>query len=270
MSDPIGTALSGLRDQAPPEGFTPGPALRRRAQRRRTRRQVVTAGLAVLALAGGGTSWVANQAAHRVPDATGSAGPATSATPSVGPTGSAPAPHLDAEMFLTGTDLGAGRWEISQVTDDLGTDFWYWQDACRPYRRESYPALARRAEWNWRDFVRTDRDGVRLFQVIERYQPGAGPASLGEVRRRLTECGGVQGTDPVVGNLPYRWSVVAEHFAGDDALLAKHEVFPDSEPARVYYTVVVRVGDLVGTLALGDGETGAAARTLAARMAARL
>jgi hypothetical protein len=170
-------------------------------------------------------------------------------------------------MFLTAADLGPGRWVIGQTTDH-SPDLWPWEEICKPYRRD-YPSLAKRAQVDWRDFSRIGGSGAGL-QAIERYEPGFGPRNLDDVRARLRDCAGLQSTDPTIGNLPLRWTLVANGFAGDDAVLAKTEVFPNSGPARVRYTFAVRVGDLVSTVWLDTGSTEATARDLAAKAAARL
>jgi hypothetical protein len=122
---------------------------------------------------------------------------------------------------------------------------------------------------DWRDLSRTDGIGIG-FQMIERYQPGVGPRNFDDVRARLRDCAGMQRTDPVVGNPPLRWTLVANGLAGDDAVLAKNEQFPKGEPVRVSFTVAVRVGDLVSTIRLGAGISEATARDIAVKAAARL
>lgn len=275
MSDPIERTIRGLRGQQPPGGFAPASAIRRRGARRR-HRQVVAAGLAVLAVSGGTAAWAATQAAGPGPDVAASPTPSLSAPSSV-PTAVPssiqpsirPPAALSPAMFLTAADLGSGEWTIEQ-SSDIRPDHWPWQDICKSYRRGDYPSLAGRAQMDWRDLHRTDGGGAVAFQMIERYQPGAGPANLADVRARLHDCAGLQSTDPVAGNYPLRWTLVADRFAGDDAVLAKCEVFPDSGPARVYFAVSVRVGDLVSTVWLTYGPSEAVAREIAVRAAARL
>ena len=262
MSDPIETAIQSLRGQEPPDGFANADAVRRRGIRR-TYRQLVAACVAVLAVAGGVVTWVETQTDRRAPQVTTSPTPSPSGTPSV-----APPVALTSAMFLTAADLGAGNWEIGQ-TVDIGPDLWLWQDICQPYRRADYPSLAKRAQMDWRDFNRTDRAGS-WFQTIERYEPGVGPRNLEDVRARLRDCAGMQSTDPVIGNSPLRWTLVANGFAGDDAVLAKNEVFPESGPVRVRFAVAVRMGDLVSTVWLDPGTSEATAREIAAKAAARL
>ena len=81
-----------------------------------------------------------------------------------------------------------------------------------------------------------------------------------------------QSTNPVIGNPPLRWTLVASGFAEDDAVLAKNEVFPDGGPVRVSFVLgdAVRAGDLVSTVRLDAGTSEATARDIAAKAAARL
>jgi hypothetical protein len=268
MPDPIETALQRLRGQEPPGGFASAAAIRRRGVHR-TYRQIAAAGVAVLAIAGGVVIWVASQADRRAPAVTISPSPSTPASPSPSATSPVPRPAaITSAMFLTAADLGPGRWVIDQSSDQRA-DTWPWQDLCQPYRRADYPSLARRAEKDWRDIGRTDGSKVRI-QIIERYQPGVGPRNLDDVRARLRDCAGLQGTDPVVGNDPMRWTAVANGFAGDDAVLAKNEMYPQGAPVRAYFVVAVRVGDLVTSIWLDPGTSEATARDIAAKAAAHL
>ncbi|HEU4426386.1 MAG TPA: hypothetical protein VFR67_27925, partial [Pilimelia sp.] len=108
------------------------------------------------------------------------------------------------------------------------------------------------------------------LQTIERYEPGIGSRNLDDVRARLRACAGLQSSDPRIGNWPLRWTRVADGFAGDDAVLAKSEIFPSTGPTRVRYVFAVRVGDLVSNVWLDPGTTEAGARDLATKAAARL
>jgi uncharacterized membrane protein len=83
MSDPIETAIRGLAGQEPPGGFASADAVRRRGVRR-TYRQLVSAGVAVLATAGGVVTWVESQTDRRAPQVTTS--PTPSPTPTLSPT----------------------------------------------------------------------------------------------------------------------------------------------------------------------------------------
>jgi hypothetical protein len=271
MSDPIETALQRLRGQQPPSGFASAAAVRRRGTHR-TYRQLVAAGVAVLAVAGGVVAGVAYQADRRAPEVTTSTSPSPANPPSPSPSGSSPIPRpvaITPAMFLTAADLGPGSWVIDQSSDQRA-DTWPWQEICKPYRRADYPSLARRAEKDWREISRTDGTGTVRIQIIERYEPGVGPRNLDDVRARLRDCAGLQSTDPVVGNPPFRWTLVANGFAGDDAVLAKNELFPKGEPVRAYFVVAVRVGDLVTSIWLDPGTSEASARDIAAKAAARL
>lgn len=275
MSDPIDAAIRRLHGQEPPGGFAPAAAVRRRGTHR-TYRQVVAAGVAVLAIAGGTAAWAAT-GDRRGPDVIETPPPSPSGTPST-PSPVTPSPSASAgprppvaltpAMFLTAADLGPGRWEIGQ-TSDYRTEVWPWQEICQPYRRADYPSLAKRVQADWRDFNRVGDAGAGL-QTIERYEAGVGPRNLDDIRARLRACAGLQSTDPRVGNHPLRWTHMADGFAGDDAVLAKSEAFPGTGPALVRYVVAVRVGDLVSNVWLDTGSTEAAARDLAAKAAARL
>jgi hypothetical protein len=262
MSDPIETALQRLRDQQPPGGFASADAVRRRGIRR-TYRQIVTAGVAVLAIAGGVVTWAETHTDRRTPPATTSPTPSPSGTPSA-----APPVALTPAMFLTTADLGTGDLRIGQA-GEVGRDLWMWQDICKPYRRADYSSLAKRAQMDWRDFSRTGGYGAG-FQMIERYEPGVGPRNFDDVRARLRDCAGLQTPDPAIGNLPLRWTLVANGFAGDDAVLAKKEVLLGGGRVRVSFAVAVRVGDLVSTVWLDDVTSEAIARDIAVKAAARL
>jgi hypothetical protein len=262
MSDPIEAAVRTLRGQPPPGGFASADAVRRRGTRR-THRQVATAAVAVLAVAGGVVTWAGTGIGQQVPRVTTASSPSPSGKAAV-----RPPVLLTPAMFLTAADLGAGDWVIGQSAD-VGRNYWYWQGTCQPYRRADYPSLGRRAQMDWRDFSRPDGTGAG-FQMIERYQPGVGPGNLTDVRARLRDCAGLQSPAPAAGGFPLRWTPVADGFAGDDAVLAKHEVFPEGGPVQVSFTVAVRVGDLVSTIMLDDGTSEAAAREIAAKAADRL
>jgi hypothetical protein len=67
-----------------------------------------------------------------------------------------------------------------------------------------------------------------------------------------------------------RWTLVANGFAGDDAVLAKKEVLLEGGRVRVSFAVAVRVGDLVSTVWLDDVTSEAIARDIAVKAAARL
>ncbi len=270
MSDAIEAAIRGLRGQEPPGGFAPADAVRRRGTRR-AYRQFVAVGVAVFVVAGGTAAFVAQETGQRTAHPAGSAAPSVppATTPSVSaPARTTPPVGVTPAMFLTAADLGPGNWVIGQ-SGDVRAEFWPWQEICTPYRRADYPSLAQRVRMDWRDMARTDLDGPTRFQTVEQYQPGVGPGNLDDVRDRLRECAGLQ--SPTDGGLPLRWTVVASGFAGDDAVLAKKEVFQDGGPTKVYYTVAVRVGDLVSTVLLLDaGASESTARDLATRVAARL
>jgi hypothetical protein len=262
VSDPIGTAIRSLRGQQPPGGFASADAVRRRGTRR-TYRQFLAAGVAVLAIAGGVVTWAGTRTERHAPPVTASATPSPSVTSSV-----RPPVALTPAMFLTASDLGAGNWVVGQ-TVDIHRDHWIWQDICQRFRRADYPSLADRAQMDWRDLSRNTGSGGGL-QSIERYKPGVGPRNLEDVRARLRDCAGMQSPDPRVGDYPKRWTVVANGFAGDDAVLAKREVFPPNGPVQVGFAVAVRVGDLVSTVQLDGPTSEATARDIAAKMAARL
>jgi hypothetical protein len=262
MSDPIEATIRSLRGQEPPDGFAPADAVRRRGTRR-TYRQLLTAVVAVLAVAGGVVTWAGTGTERHVPPVTTSVTPSSSGTPSV-----RPPVALAPAMFLTTTDLRPENLVIGQA-GEIGRDTWMWEDICRPYRRADYPSLAERVQMDWRDFRRTNGVGAGV-QMIERYAPSAGPRNIDDVRARLGDCDGMQSADPVVGTDPIRWTLVANGFAGDDSVLAKQELFQQDGPVRVSFQFAVRVGDLVSTVQLDAGVSETTARDIAAKAAARL
>lgn len=261
MSDPIEATVRSLRGQEPPGGFAPAEAVRRRGTRR-TYRQLLTAVVAVLAVAGGVVTWTGTRTERQVPPVTTSVTPSSSGTPSV-----RPPVALTPAMFLTAADIRPENLVIGQA-GEIGRDVWMWEDICKPYRRADYPSLAERVQMDWRDF-RTNGTGAGV-QMIERYEPGAGPRNFDDVRARLGDCDGMQSADPVVGTDPIRWTLVANGFVGDDSVLAKRELFQQGGPVRVLYQFAVRAGDLVSTVRLDAGVSEATARDIAAKAAARL
>jgi hypothetical protein len=260
VSDPIVTTIRSLRGQEPPGGFASAEAVRRRGTRR-TYRQLLTAAVAVLAVAGGVVTWAGTRTERQVPPVTTSVTPSASGTSSV-----RPPVTLTPAMFLTAADLRLGNLAIGQA-GEIGRDVWMWQDICRQYRRADYPSLAERVQMDWRDFS-TNGSGAGV-QMIERYEPGAGRRNFDDVRARLRDCDGMQ-SDPVVGAEPIRWTLVANGFAGDDAVLAKYEQPQRGGPVKVRFQVAVRVGDLVSTVRLDAVTSEATARDIAAKAAARL
>jgi hypothetical protein len=261
VSDPIEATIRTLRGQEPPGGFAPAEAVRRRGTRR-TYRQLLTAVVAVLAVAGGVVTWAGTRTERQVSPVTTSVTPSSSGMPSV-----RPPVALAPAMFLTAADLRPGNLVIGQA-GEIGRDVWMWQDICQPYRQADYPSLAERVQMDWRDFSRTNGTGAGV-QMIERYEAGAGPRNFDDVRARLRDCDGMQ-SDRVVGADPLRWTLVASGFAGDDAVLAKQEQFSQGGPVRVTFQFAVRVGDLVSTVRLDVGVSEATARDIAAKAAARL
>jgi hypothetical protein len=262
VSDPIEATIRALRGQQPPGGFAPAGAVRRRGTRR-TYRQLLTAAVAVLAVAGGVVTWAGTRTERHVPPVTTSVTPSSSGTPSVRP----PVAFTPA-MFLTAADLRPENLMIGPA-DEIGRDVWMWEDICKPYRRADYPSLAERVQMEVRAFRDTNGMGAGA-QMIERYRPGAGPRNFDDVRARLRDCDGIQSADPVVGTDPIRWTLVVDGFAGDDSVLAKRELFQQGGPVRVLFQFAVRVGDLVSTVQLDAGVSETTARDIAAKAAARL
>ncbi|MGW4501869.1 hypothetical protein ACWENR_25060 [Micromonospora sp. NPDC004336] len=112
---------------------------------------------------------------------------------------------------------------------------------------------------------------VLLTQDLYRVHPASAPGIVDDLAGRLTPCvawqrhGQTDGQGRVVeeAGATHRWHVVERDFAGSQAALLRHTVSPprhlvtgrevgDAPTPRS--TAVVRVGDLVTVVSLGDGD----------------
>jgi hypothetical protein len=247
--------FDSLRGQRPAAPFAEPEAVRRRG-RARQRRQVVLAGVAVLALAASG-GWVVTQA---VPSP--QPPPLAGQTPGAAPPTSASAATWDADeaaqWTLDAGDLGPG-WR--EADHELLEGPWYWGE-CEDFPQRAAESLNRQSYVDAVSFLNGD---VRLSQVLERYRtPEDAAANLRDVRNFLIRCS--RPLDDRVAPTIYEFLTTA--FAGDDSLLVRsvphHFVGPgdhvSADPSRTaaekyeplaeyeQYVAVVLVGEFVTTL----------------------
>lgn len=270
--------LGQLRGQQPPAPFAPAELVRRRG-RQRNHRQALTAGAAVLAVAGAGAGVFALPDRPNGPEPLASPSPVpvspaspSPVSPSAAPTPSvAPRPTFTAVLpafLLQPADLGPGSWSKFSPEVFEGPEPWYWSDACPGYDSSDYRSLPRQRDVEVIGY-RSGQDTV--VEVVELYAPGYGAASLADVRALIAFCAAAT---PPPGTAPNRNTIVGTGFAGDESILVKHEAwFYQGETIApdpfISYVAVVRVGDLVATVrAQKGGEE--YIRTLAVKAAARL
>ena len=199
---------------------------------------------------------------------TSSAGPTSTPafvpeTPEPTPTPTTPSPSpaaapIPAAAMLLGTDIGRGfttnddRRLVHNDHSRLGMLLAY----CGQY--DFGPAYQV-------DRTRGAISGERfVYQQVERYGRGDGARYLAGLRRVLPKCATyLYMHDPQAeGHL----TVVANRFAGDDALLIRHEL----RAHEVEYHAVVRQGDVVMTVRVHIGAAESRARSIVQRLAGRL
>jgi hypothetical protein len=277
--------IEQLRETHPPTPFASPAALRRRG-RQRAHRQALAAGAATFALAGvaAGLPWIVD-VDHRGGPLDGVSPTAPATASSTAPTPSSTAPSATARPAPSGTDVPlslmlrpgdvGARVRVEQV-DDQGPDGpdWPWaMPACSNYRASDYPS--RGAVVSALLLAYAEGGSSRAFEWVERHPAGQGPVAFQDVLRVVARCPsfrdiGLPVHDPWTG-----WAVtnevLAHDVAGDESVLVRQQLMPVgmAAAARIEYYVAVRVGDLIATVRLVDGDE-AEARTLGERAAARL
>lgn len=259
----VAEQLSGLRRVYPAAPFAPAASVRRRGRRRGYRR-ALSAGVAVLAVAGlsvGGVAIVTEQVAPPVAPP-----PATAVSPTV----VMPTDIAD-EWLLSSDDLGLGEWQTDWEPERFeGEPFQLWAGVCPAVGHGDFPSLAQRRDlrvitWSNRSpETSTDQGGFEwVDQVVELYAPGGAVGNIDDLQNALAECRGDNGDGPDLdeagsaeqdGWWPTpRYDVVAGGFAGDQALLVAERLGDD-----VSLSAVVRVGDVLVTLRHFHPQTGRA------------
>lgn len=280
MSDEIDLLFHRLRGQRPPGPFAAPEAVRRRG-RQRSQHQALAAGLAVVAMAGGGGAGLASVAsvdrsvtpsptvAPTAPSASPSTMPLPSITPSASPSPTTdpsatalPGPGDLSTRMLRPADLGPGSWRPRQPQEPFEGDLWHWTSACSAYDSADYPSLRRQADLDVTGFAAgASLESPYVFEHVHRYAAGWGPRALDDVRRAVRVC--PNPPDP-------RRTVVRTGFAGDEALLVREEFAPVGAPPFVTLTAVVRVGDLVATVMFSPDRDERYAQSVATAAAQRL
>ncbi|HEY3008143.1 MAG TPA: hypothetical protein VGJ63_08795 [Micromonosporaceae bacterium] len=273
MSDQLATLIDEVRGMHPPTPFASPAAVRRRG-RQRAHRQALAAGAATFAVVGlgAGLPWVVDVDHRGGPvDGTSSTAGATSSSAAL------PAPlgtDVPSSLMLRPGDVGASV-RVEEV-DDQGPDGpdWPWaMPPCSNYRARDYPS--RGAVVSARLLAYAEGGSSRAFEWVERHSAGGGPAAFQDVLRVVGQCPsyrdmGLPTYEPGTG-----WAVtnevLARDVAGDDSLLVRRRATPVgmAAPERIECYVTVRVGDLIATVRLPNGDE-AEARALGERAAARL
>lgn len=290
MSDELQNMFERLRGQQPPVPFAFPEAVRRRG-RQRTHHQALTAGLAVVAVAGAGAGWVVNYGSVRPPLPPGSTtsvapprtpppsptSPGRSASPSATRTPAPASADLSA-LLLRAEDLGPGTWQRRQPYEPFSGDLWYWDRAgiCPAYRSADYPSLRQQADLEYTGWAIGEATSTSyVYEHVHRYRPGWGPRALDDVRRVLEACPGASPPPSTPGgDVPSRQTIIGRNFAGDESLLIRDEAWAYQtetviEPV-VTLIAVVRVGDLVATVIFSPDRDEAYARHVADAVANRL
>lgn len=255
MSEQLTVLFEQLRGNQPPTPFLTPDQIRRRG-RQRNHRQAIAAGSAVLAVAGLGAGWaIAGTASEPPPPATPlSPPPSPSASPSPADLGRPPS--VAASRLLRPEDFPVAGVRASELED--GVREWPWVSVvggCPEYRPADYPTVTNRHDARGLRYAAAEWDA---WEIVESYPDAV--ANMADVRKAIATCPAY--TYP--GGVDIEQTVVAERFAGDDALLVRLR-----QGASIDYMVAVRVGPLVATVMYSDGPE-SAARDLAPVVASRL
>lgn len=258
MSERLSELFEQLRGSQTPAPFAAPEDVRRRG-RQRSHRQALAAGTAVLAVAGLGTGWAiaaVGEPAPQPPAQSQSAVAPTTAAPSPPPPTAEP-PAVPPERLLRPGDFAA-KPEVEAVDLDDQSGEWPWLtvvSGCPDYQASDYPSIAERHDRRGQGFSAGD---WHAWQVVESYPDAS--ANMADIRKAIETCAAFQ----YPGGARIEQTLLAERFAGDDALLVRIR-----RDARTDYMVVVQVGQLVATLMYPDGPE-ADARDMAPAMVARL
>ncbi|MGR6317217.1 hypothetical protein Q2K19_06890 [Micromonospora soli] len=238
----------------------PEPAEIRTTARRRSRRTAVAAAAAVLA--------VASVSAVAV----GRAGTPTPAPPGTGVGGRA---EISAEAMLTPADVPA---ETDERLGDTGLDERVRVDdilrTCAQEQGLPTDQAVSRYSRSQTLMGTVEVDGFAPYrrpvisQDVYRLDPGAADRLFADLDRSVAACAGwgqmsrVQRDQGMVDTtVVHQWTVAASAFAGDQAILLRHTMSVEADPAtgepvaippRPEDRLVVRVGDLVTVLVPED------------------
>jgi hypothetical protein len=195
------------------------------------------------------------------------------ASPSAAATTTTPAPAMTAipaSAFLAIDDLGPGgkTWDKGVVSGPV------WLHPCAT--AVGPPAIygERAVVFDWRLFEygfsgridpftnQIDQDG-QVYEVISYHRPGGAEAYLAEIRRLVTVACPRWDIKPVPGyedmHLVRSYAIVAERFAGDDALLISDTLTGQSQGrpfSDLELHVIIRIGDVVVILDVTNGGAG--------------
>ncbi|MET8230055.1 hypothetical protein ABZS77_05165 [Micromonospora sp. NPDC005298] len=253
----------------------PEPQEIRARARRRSRRTIVVATVA-LTLVGGSAAALAEggRGPVRTPVA------AATLTPARG--------EIVDDSLLRPTDLAqAAQRELSQ--SGLGEPILV--DHLLGYCRESQglTPVWKTSRWSRsQTLLREYRQGaatlggVLLTQDLYRVTPELAKSFLADLDGMVAPCAEWRGVGPYevagetgVGEAVHRWAVVDRNFAGDEASLVRHTVSrstgaPAGDEPQSTSTAIVRVGDLIAVLSVGQDGTEADLRRLATVAAGRM
>lgn len=128
--------------------------------------------------------------------------------------------------------------------------------------------------------------GVLLTQDLYRVTPELAKSFLADLDGMVAPCAEWRGLGPYelagktgVGEAVHRWAVVDRNFAGDGASLVRHTMSrpvdrqsgsPLADEPQSTSTAIVRVGDLIAVLSVGQGGTEDDLRRLATVAAGRM
>lgn len=179
----------------------------------------------------------------------------------------APPPTVAENTLLAPEEFGQPGWRT-----EPGKPSSQWAFAmpdCGIYEAADYPAQQHRDAVKTRAFV---RQGRVARQWVEHFAPGWAARSFDDTRRVVEACGRYEHGDQspgAPGFLESHW-VEAESFAGDESMLIGTNRVNPSGGSFSRYTAMVRVGDLVVTLAVTatDAKVDAAGVRDVARRAA--
>jgi hypothetical protein len=175
------------------------------------------------------------------------------ATGRAAPQGQASAPEaagtraaIPAGAMLAPGDLAGAGW---RSRGSASPSAWRWAlRQCILYDPAQYPAQQHRAAARSQSFQASGRPaGREVTEQVELFAAGWGTRSLDDTRRVLETCGRYEYTDAKNDFLESH-AILADSFAGDEALLVETTRIAPPGPTRVHYTAVVRKGDLVVTV----------------------
>ncbi|MCP2325453.1 hypothetical protein HDA40_003960 [Hamadaea flava] len=161
------------------------------------------------------------------PRTTGTSAPAVSA-------GSAHAADL-----LTRRDIPGAGWRPVGVPADLGWSFAV--SGCPVYAAADYPAQRHRAAARAAAFSQGHGREVRL--ILEGYADSWADQAMTDVRKVIAACPRYDDGEVLASH-----TIEAEGFAGDDSLMVRSDHVKGAEPAKEWWTAVVRRGSTVATV----------------------